>query len=49
MEGQFFIEIGSSFHRLVAEQENALSLCFVCVVGKVNRDVFVDLSVLGGV
>ena len=49
MEGQFFIEIGSSFHGLGAAQENALSLCFVCVVGTVNRDVLVDLIVLGGV
>ena len=46
VEGQFFIDIGSSFHSLGAAQENALSPCFVCVVGTVNRDVLVDLSVL---
>ena len=45
----FFIDIGSSFHSLRAEQENALSQCFVCVVGTVSRDVLADLSALGGV
>ena len=46
MEEQFFIDNGSSFHSLGAAQENALSPCFLCVVGTVNIHVLVDLSVL---